>query len=52
MPFNVLGKVMFPRQQRSERTRRAKMVVGIVFVSLVLGGCLGVLLYLQNAHQK
>jgi len=50
MPFNLLGKVLFPRQQRSERSRKAKIVFGVVFVALILGGCLGVLFYLQNRH--
>ena len=52
MPFNLLGKVLFPRQQRSERSRKAKVVVGVVLASLFLGSCIGVMLYLQNFHQK
>jgi len=50
MPFDVLGKVLFPREQRSERSRKAKTVVGVIFMALVLGRCLGVIFYFQNSH--
>ncbi len=52
MPYNLLGKILFPHQQRDERTRKAKMVVGVVLASLVVGGSLGVFFYLQNARPK
>jgi len=43
---------MFPGRQRSERISKAKVVVGVVLAALILGGCLGVMFYLQNAHHK
>ena len=52
MLFNLLGKVLFPHLQRSERSRKAKVVVGVVLAALAVGGCLGIFFYLQNSRHK
>ena len=48
MPFNILGKIMFPRLQRSERIHKAKTAVGVLFASLIFAGIVGAFIYLQN----
>ena len=40
--------MLFPRQQRWERRRRAKMIVGVVFAALIFAGCVGVIIYRQG----
>lgn len=52
MPYNLLGKVLFPGRQRQERSSKSKTVVGVVFAALILGGGLGVIFPLPNLHQK
>ena len=51
MPFELLGKMLFPRQQPWERQRKVKVMVGVLFSALVCAGCVGAMIYKQNfAH--
>jgi hypothetical protein len=50
--FDLIGKVIFPRQQDWERRRNAKALTAAVAVGLFLGVVLWVILKMMNQVRK
>ena len=50
MPYEILGKMLFPRLQPWERERKAKMTVGVLCVALITAGSIGVMIYKVNVR--
>jgi len=48
MPYNVLGKLLFPRLQPWERRRRMKVIFAVLLASVILGGTVGMMIYKQG----
>jgi len=48
MPYEVLGKLLFPRLQSWERRRKVKIMLGVLFTSVVMGGTVGVMIYMRG----
>ena len=48
MPFDLLGKVFFPRLQPWERRRKIKVVLGVLFTAILMAGFVGMMIYKQN----
>jgi hypothetical protein len=48
MPFDALGKMLFPRLQSWERRRRVRVIFGVLFASVVMGGVVGIMIYKQG----
>jgi hypothetical protein len=51
MPFNVLGKVLFPRLQPWERRRRMKFILRVLSTAVILGGTVGMMIYRQGVSR-
>ena len=49
MPFKLIGKVLFPRLQAWERTRKAKQIIYVTLVALMASGIVAVLIFKQNS---
>jgi hypothetical protein len=48
MPFDVLGKMLFPHLKSWERRRKVKLMLGVLFAALVCAGCVGLVIYRQG----
>lgn len=48
MPFDVLGKMLFPRLQPWERRRKVKTMTMVLLTALVFAGCVGLVIYRQG----
>ena len=48
MPYDVLGRLLFPRLQSWERRRKVKIILGVLFTSMVMGGTVGVMIYVRG----
>jgi hypothetical protein len=49
VPMNeFLGKLLFPRQPPDVQRRKIAIILTVLFVSLILGGFIGVMLVLRN----
>ncbi|MEY4917717.1 MAG: hypothetical protein RL616_1630 [Verrucomicrobiota bacterium] len=49
MPFDILGRIIFPRLQPWERKRKAKLIIGVVAAALIGAACTGLMIYKQNS---
>jgi hypothetical protein len=52
MPWNALGKMLFPRLPRWERRRKVKMMMGVLLAGLVFAACVGVVIYKHNIPHR
>ena len=52
MIANLLGRILFPRQQPWQRKREAKMILGATAVAVVFAGIIGLVIFWHNGVVK
>ena len=52
MLFNLLGKVLFPRRQEWEQSRKAKVLVAAVCIGLIVAAVMAFIFYLRGGIGK
>ena len=52
MPIDALGKMLFPDLQRWERRRRMKFILRVLMAAVVLGGTVGIMMYVQAMYRR
>ena len=48
MPFDVLGRMLFPGLQPWERRRKIKVILGVLLTAVIFGGVVGAMIYEQG----
>jgi hypothetical protein len=52
MIINLIGLILFPRQQPWRREREARAILAATLVALVLAGVVGMVIYWRNVPGK
>ena len=52
MIANILGKILFPRQQPWQREREARTILGATVVAVVFAGIIGLVIFWRNSLVK